>query len=185
MLARFAIVLALALSPALSSCAPAAGRTAPADGAPTPPVAPALAASPSPPASSLAAEPARPGPERRPRYSFHGNKAVSADDLRAVVLLDKPGLPAGVSNEDVLERDALMITALYYDRGYLLVKVQPPVLGGAALQRDEAGEDPGQPARHGRVSRGRDLHPGDALGVPHHGHHRGHGTLTRVRAPGK
>lgn len=132
MLARFAVVLALSSFLALSSCAPAAGRPASADGAPTPLVASAPAASSAPaPASSPATAPARPALERSPRYSFHGNKAVSADDLRAVVLLDKPGLPAGVSNEDVLERDVLMITALYYDRGYLLVKVQPPVLAAA------------------------------------------------------
>lgn len=58
---------------------------------------------------------------------FEGNDKVPTKDLLAVVQIDKDNPDTrGVTNAQVLERDALVLTDLYYNRGYLQVAIEPP-----------------------------------------------------------
>ena len=45
--------------------------------------------------------------------------------------IDKTDAPAGVSNQDILERDILLLDAFYYDHGYVEVKIDTPKLEAA------------------------------------------------------
>jgi outer membrane protein insertion porin family len=67
-------------------------------------------------------------PDDVPKVRFVGNAAVSSDELRAAIdeypLFDG----AGAIDQDVLERDLLVISALYWDRGHAQVKVGEPVI---------------------------------------------------------
>jgi hypothetical protein len=71
-----------------------------------------------------------------PRTRFRGNAALSADELDAVVEIDKPDglLAQGRTRAEVLERDTLVLSAFYYDHGYLDVRIETPTLSPADTQ---------------------------------------------------
>lgn len=65
--------------------------------------------------------------------TFVGNHGVSAEEIEAIWLTGKGGLLSGLGlgrggpfRRDVLERDILMTSGLYYDKGYLAVSVGTP-----------------------------------------------------------
>ncbi|MBI4952091.1 MAG: outer membrane protein assembly factor BamA [Myxococcales bacterium] len=62
--------------------------------------------------------------------TFIGNHDVSDDDLRASMLTGKGGFfdfgRGGPFRQDAFERDVLVLTSLYYDRGYLGVQISAP-----------------------------------------------------------
>jgi outer membrane protein insertion porin family len=63
--------------------------------------------------------------------SFIGNQHVSSKELRGVMGTQEGGFfswitSSGTYQEDAFERDLLLITALYYDRGYINVKLSRP-----------------------------------------------------------
>ncbi len=64
------------------------------------------------------------------RVTFIGNTSVSDDELRAVMFTGNPGFFAfgsgGPFRQDAFERDMAVISALYYDRGYLQVSINTP-----------------------------------------------------------
>ncbi|HEU0029693.1 MAG TPA: outer membrane protein assembly factor BamA [Kofleriaceae bacterium] len=70
--------------------------------------------------------------------TFVGNHAVSTSDLRDAIATRKPNAlsfmnDSGVYRQDILERDLVMLSALYLDRGYAQVKIAAPTL---RLSRD-------------------------------------------------
>jgi outer membrane protein insertion porin family len=64
------------------------------------------------------------------RVTFIGNDSVGDDELRAVMFTGNPGIFAfgsgGPFRQDAFERDMAVISALYYDRGYLQVSINTP-----------------------------------------------------------
>jgi outer membrane protein insertion porin family len=64
------------------------------------------------------------------RVTFIGNTSVSSDELRATMYTGNPGFFAfgsgGPFRQDAFERDMAVISALYYDRGYLQVSINTP-----------------------------------------------------------
>jgi outer membrane protein insertion porin family len=71
--------------------------------------------------------------------SFIGNERITDDELRSVIATRKGGVMSflsdqGVYNEETFERDLLIITALYYDRGHINVKLGAPSI---RLSRDK------------------------------------------------
>jgi outer membrane protein insertion porin family len=70
--------------------------------------------------------------KERVRVRFEGLRQVPEQTLRDVVEIDKPDKSRGVSNEDVLERDTLLISATFYDLGYVQAKVDEPKIEVAA-----------------------------------------------------
>ncbi len=64
------------------------------------------------------------------RVTFIGNTSVSDDELRAVMFTGNPGFFAfgsgGPFRQDAFERDMAVISALYYDLGYLQVSIHTP-----------------------------------------------------------
>ncbi len=71
--------------------------------------------------------------------SFIGNKAVSDDQLRDIIATRKGGFlsflnDSGIYQEEAFERDLLIITAYYYDHGYINVKLGAPQI---RLSRDK------------------------------------------------
>jgi outer membrane protein insertion porin family len=64
------------------------------------------------------------------RVTFIGNDSVDDDELRAVMFTGNPGIFAfgsgGPFRQDAFERDMAVISALYYDRGYLQVSINTP-----------------------------------------------------------
>ena len=71
--------------------------------------------------------------------SFIGNERITDDELRSVIATRKGGVMSfmsdqGVYNEETFERDLLIITALYYDRGHINVKLGAPQI---RLSRDK------------------------------------------------
>jgi outer membrane protein insertion porin family len=65
------------------------------------------------------------------RINFIGNQAVSDADLRGAMATQEGGwfsfmTSSGTYKEDQFQRDLLLITAHYYDRGYINVKVSRP-----------------------------------------------------------
>jgi outer membrane protein insertion porin family len=59
---------------------------------------------------------------------FAGNATVSSDRLRAAIAEEPLFDDAGTIIPEVLERDLLLITAFYWDRGHAQVKVGAPVI---------------------------------------------------------
>jgi outer membrane protein insertion porin family len=65
------------------------------------------------------------------RVSFTGNRAVTDEELRGVILT-QPGdifsalTSSGTYREDVFQRDIMLIQSYYFDRGYINVKVGDP-----------------------------------------------------------
>jgi outer membrane protein insertion porin family len=71
--------------------------------------------------------------------SFIGNRQVSDDELRGIIATQKAGALAflsdgGVFQQEMFERDLLLITAYYYDRGFINVKLSSPQI---RLSRDK------------------------------------------------
>jgi len=67
------------------------------------------------------------------RVNFVGNKAISDDELREVVVTREGNIlslltQSGTYREDVFQRDLVLLQAHYWDRGYVQVKVGSPVL---------------------------------------------------------
>ncbi len=64
------------------------------------------------------------------RVTFIGNDSVSDEELRSVMFIGNPGFFAfgsgGPFRQDAFERDMAVISALYYDRGYLQVSINTP-----------------------------------------------------------
>jgi len=67
------------------------------------------------------------------RVNFVGNKAISDDELRTVILTREGNIlslltQAGTYREDVFQRDILVLQAHYWDHGYVQVKVGTPLV---------------------------------------------------------
>ena len=64
------------------------------------------------------------------RVNFLGNEHISDDELRESMITGNSGLLAfgsgGVFRQDAFERDVTMVSALYYDKGFLQVSVATP-----------------------------------------------------------
>jgi outer membrane protein insertion porin family len=64
------------------------------------------------------------------RITFIGNEHVSTEELRAVMFTGNPGFfgfgSGGPFRQDAFERDVAVISALYYDRGFLQVTISTP-----------------------------------------------------------
>jgi outer membrane protein insertion porin family len=64
------------------------------------------------------------------RITFIGNEHISTEELRAVMFTGNPGFFAfgsgGPFRQDAFERDVSVISALYYDRGFLQVTISTP-----------------------------------------------------------
>ena len=64
------------------------------------------------------------------RITFIGNTAVSSDELRAIMYTGASSLlsfgSGGPFRQDAFERDIAVISALYYDRGFLSVSISTP-----------------------------------------------------------
>jgi outer membrane protein insertion porin family len=64
------------------------------------------------------------------RITFIGNQHVSTEELRAVMFTGNPGFfgfgSGGPFRQDAFERDVAVISALYYDRGFLQVTISTP-----------------------------------------------------------
>jgi outer membrane protein insertion porin family len=64
------------------------------------------------------------------RVTFIGNESISTDELRSLMFIGNPGLLAfgsgGPFRQDAFERDIAVISAMYYDRGFLAVSVSTP-----------------------------------------------------------
>lgn len=64
------------------------------------------------------------------RVTFIGNESISDEELRATMFTGNPGIMAfgsgGPFRQDAFERDIAVISALYYDRGYLSVSIATP-----------------------------------------------------------
>jgi outer membrane protein insertion porin family len=74
------------------------------------------------------------------RVSFTGNKAVSDGELRGVMATREGGFfsfitDAGTYQEEVFERDLALITAYYYDKGHLNIKIGAPQITLSADKR--------------------------------------------------
>jgi len=76
------------------------------------------------------------------RITFVGNDHVSEDEIREIMQTGNGGFFAfgsgGPYRQDVFERDVLMISALYYDKGYLSVQIGTPRV---MLTQDRGGID--------------------------------------------
>ncbi|HTM21739.1 MAG TPA: POTRA domain-containing protein, partial [Kofleriaceae bacterium] len=71
--------------------------------------------------------------------TFIGNKKISDAELEGVISTKKGGAlsflsDSGVFSQEVFERDLMMVTAYYYDRGFLNVKLGTPQI---RLSRDK------------------------------------------------
>ncbi len=71
--------------------------------------------------------------------SFIGNHHIADSELRSIIATRKGGALAflsddGIFQEEMFERDLLMITAFYYDRGFINVKLGSPQI---RLSRDK------------------------------------------------
>lgn len=64
------------------------------------------------------------------RVTFIGNESISTDELRSLMFIGNPGILAfgsgGPFRQDAFERDVAVISAMYYDRGFLAVTVSTP-----------------------------------------------------------
>ncbi len=64
------------------------------------------------------------------RITFIGNETLGDDELRSVMFTGNPGFlgfgSGGPFRQDAFERDMAVISALYYDRGFLQVSIKTP-----------------------------------------------------------
>src|SRR3990170_4692551 len=73
------------------------------------------------------------------RVSFIGNRSVTEEELRSVMATKEGGFfsfltDSGTYQEETFERDLTLITAYYYDKGYVNVKIGAPQI---TLSRDK------------------------------------------------
>ena len=72
------------------------------------------------------------GPKGRiQKIIFQGNKSIKSSDLRKVMLTKQKNLfsiitKAGLLDEDILKNDVQLLTAHYFDQGYLDAKISEP-----------------------------------------------------------
>jgi len=69
--------------------------------------------------------------------TFVGNRAISDDELKGVMATSEASLfsfitGAGTYRQEAFERDVALLTALYYDKGYLNVRIATPRVALAA-----------------------------------------------------
>lgn len=74
------------------------------------------------------------------RIGFTGNKKVSSDDLKGVMQTSEGGFlsfltSAGTFREEVFQRDLAALQALYYDRGFIHVRIGQPKVSLSADRR--------------------------------------------------
>lgn len=74
------------------------------------------------------------------KVQFLGNKHASDSELRGVMATQEGNwlsflTSAGTYREDAFERDVLLLTAFYYDRGYVTVKIGKPQVEMSADKR--------------------------------------------------
>jgi len=67
-------------------------------------------------------------PEAAPKVRFVGNARGSSERLRGAIAEYPLFDDAGMIEQEVLERDLLLISAYYWDHGYAQVKVREPVI---------------------------------------------------------
>jgi outer membrane protein insertion porin family len=64
------------------------------------------------------------------RVTFIGNESIPTEELRSLMFIGNPGIFAfgsgGPFRQDAFERDIAVISAMYYDRGFLAVAVSTP-----------------------------------------------------------
>ncbi len=64
------------------------------------------------------------------RVTFIGNESISTEELRSLMFIGNPGIFAfgsgGPFRQDAFERDVAVISATYYDRGFLAVAINTP-----------------------------------------------------------
>ena len=65
------------------------------------------------------------------RFEFIGNIMITGDELRAAI--PAPYDDTGAFNQEMLERDLLLVSAYYWDRGYAQVKVREPKMTKTAI----------------------------------------------------
>jgi outer membrane protein insertion porin family len=93
--------------------------------------------------------------------NFVGNSGITRDELLEVMLTGKGGIlgslgigMGGPLRQDMLERDVLMLSALYYDKGYLMVQIGTPRI---AVRPDHEGIEITLPVTEGPRFRIRNL----------------------------
>jgi outer membrane protein insertion porin family len=71
------------------------------------------------------------GPE--PALEFRGNRALTADVIRAGITADQSTLvePTGEINQEAVERATLMVASVYWDHGYANVRVDEATIDHA------------------------------------------------------
>src|SRR5690606_17580989 len=74
------------------------------------------------------------------RVSFQGNAAISSDELRNSIATREATFISfltseGTYKEDAFQRDLLIIQSLYYNRGYINVRVGRPAIALSADRR--------------------------------------------------
>jgi outer membrane protein insertion porin family len=74
------------------------------------------------------------------KVRFLGNKAATDEELRGSMATQEGNwlsflTSAGTYREDAFERDVLLLTAFYYDRGYVTVKIGKPTVEMSADKR--------------------------------------------------
>lgn len=67
------------------------------------------------------------------KVTFQGNRHATDDELRSVMATQEGNwlsflTSAGTYKEDAFERDVLLLTAFYYDKGYVTVKIGKPTV---------------------------------------------------------
>jgi outer membrane protein insertion porin family len=74
------------------------------------------------------------------RVNFVGNESIPTEELRSLMFTGNPGFfgfgSGGPFRQDAFERDVAVISALYYDRGFLAVSISTP---RAMLTPDRSG----------------------------------------------
>lgn len=69
---------------------------------------------------------------RTVRVRFDGNRQLPDATLRSAIHIDKAEPDDESSPRNVLERDSLYLSALYYDHGYMQVDIAPPSVAEAS-----------------------------------------------------
>jgi outer membrane protein insertion porin family len=92
------------------------------------------------------------------KITFKGNKHIKSSELRKVMTTKKWNLlsfisKTGVLDEDILKNDLQLLTAYYFDHGYLDVKVSDPKIDFRDPKRTRIEIDivEGQPYRFGNI----------------------------------
>jgi outer membrane protein insertion porin family len=76
--------------------------------------------------------PSTPAGPRSVRVVFEGNVAVSNAELQAVMRPFADASDEPTIDEDVLARDVMMLSALYFDKGYVMIHIDDPAIALAS-----------------------------------------------------